>query len=66
MPVPTSGFSVLQRRHGLALHVRAHQRAVGVVVLEERNQRRRHRDRLLRRDVHVVDVLRADAVNSFW
>ena len=30
-----------QQRHGLALHVRAHQRAVGVVVLEERDQRRR-------------------------
>ena len=28
-----------QQRHGLALHVRAHQRAVGVVVLQERDQR---------------------------
>ena len=26
----------LQQRHGLALHVRAHERAVGVVVLQER------------------------------
>ena len=25
------------QRHGLALHVRTHERAVGVVVLEERN-----------------------------
>ena len=46
----------LQQRHGLALHVRAHERAVGVVVLEERNQRRRHRHQLLGRDVHVVHV----------
>ena len=27
-----------QQRHRLPLHVRAHQRAVGVVVLEERDQ----------------------------
>ena len=47
----------LQQRHGLALHVRAHQRAVGVVVLEERDQRRRHRPDLRRRDVHQVDLL---------
>ena len=46
------------QRHRLALHVRAHQRAVGVVVLEERDQRRGHRDELLRRDVDQVDVLR--------
>ncbi len=43
-------------RHGLALHVRAHERAVGVVVLEERDERRGHRDQLVRRDVHQVDV----------
>ena len=46
------------QRHGLPLHVRAHQRAVRVVVLEERDQRRRDRDDLRRRDVHVLDVLR--------
>ena len=46
------------QRHRLALHVRAHQRAVGVVVLEERDQRRGDRDELLRRDVDQVDVLR--------
>ena len=46
------------QRHRLALHVRAHQRPVGVVVLEERDQRRRHRHQLLRRDVDVVDVRR--------
>jgi len=40
----------------LALHVGAHQRAVRVVVLEERDQRRRDGHHLLRRDVHVVDL----------
>ena len=49
----------LEQRHGLALHVRAHQRAVGVVVLEERDHRRGDGPDLLRRDVHVVDVLPA-------
>ena len=46
-----------EQRHGLALHVRAHQRAVGVVVLEERDQRRGDRDELLGRDVDVVDLV---------
>jgi hypothetical protein len=55
MPVPTNGASA-QQRHGLTLHVRAHQRAVGVVVLEERDQRRGDRDELLRRHVHQVDA----------
>ena len=41
----------LDQRHRLALHVRAHQRAVGVVVLEEGDQRRGDRDELLGRDV---------------
>ena len=45
-----------EQRHALALHVRAHQRAVRVVVFEERNQAGRHGDELLRRDVHVVDL----------
>ena len=45
-----------QQRHGLALHVRAHERAVGVVVLEERDHRGRDRHHLARRDVHVVDA----------
>ena len=49
----------LEQRHGLALHVRAHQRAVGVVVLEERDQRARHGHGLLGRDIHVVDLLGA-------
>ena len=49
----------LEERHRLALHVRAHEGAVGVVVLEERDQRRRHRDDLLGADVHVLDLVRA-------
>ena len=59
MPVPTTRGVGLQQRHGLALHVRAHQRAVGVVVLEERDHRRGDRPDLLGRDVHEVDVARA-------
>ena len=43
-----------QQRHGLALHVRTHQRAVGVVVLQERNQAGRHGNQLLGRNVHVI------------
>ena len=46
----------LQERHGLALHVRTHERAVGVVVLEERDERGRDGDDLLGRDVHVFDL----------
>ena len=46
-----------QQRHGLPLHVRAHQRAVRVVVLEERNQRGGDGDELLRADVDVVDFI---------
>ena len=49
-----------EQRHGLALHVRAHQRAVGVVVLQERNQAGGHGDQLLGRDVHVIDPRRFD------
>ena len=59
-PVPTSGDFGNDQRHTLALHVRTHQRAVRVIVLEERNQSRRDRDELLRRDVHVMDLGRLD------
>src|ERR1700737_2460979 len=48
----------LDQRHRLELHVRAHQRAICVVILEERDQRGRHRNQLLWRDVDQVDVLR--------
>src|SRR5439155_6997312 len=47
----------LHQRHSLALHIRAHQRAVGVVVFDERDERGRHGQDLLRRDVDVVDVV---------
>ena len=45
-----------EKRNTLALHVRAHEGAVGVIVLEERDEAGRHGDELLRRDVHVVDL----------
>ncbi len=47
----------MHQRHRLALHVRAHERAVGVVVLEERDQRRGDRNELLRRHVHEVHLV---------
>ena len=47
-----------EQRHGLALHVRTHQRAVRVVVFQKRNQRRRNRHQLLRRNVHVIHLRR--------
>jgi hypothetical protein len=52
------------QRHRLTLHVRAHQRAVGVVVFEERDQRRSDRHQLLRRHVHQVDVFARHMVTS--
>ena len=44
-----------QQRNGLALHVRTHERAVGVVVFKERDQAGGNRDQLLGADVHVLD-----------
>ena len=49
-----------QQRHGLALHVGTHQRAVGVVVLQERNQAGGDGNQLLGRNVHVIDARRFD------
>src|SRR5580765_654456 len=46
-----------QQRHGLALHVRSHQRAVRVVIFQERNERGRDRDELLRRDVDELHLV---------
>ena len=46
----------LHERNGLALHVGAHQRAVGVIVFQERNERGTDRDELLGADVHQRDV----------
>ncbi len=43
--------------HRLTLHVRPHKRTVGIVILKERNQRRRHRKHHLRGNVHVIEHL---------
>ena len=51
------------QRHGLLLHVGAHEGAVGVVVLDEGDQRGRDRDDLLRRDVHEVHLGRRHEVD---
>ena len=47
----------LDQRHRLALHVRTHQRAVGVIIFKERNQRRGDRHQLLGRNVHQRDLV---------
>ena len=57
MPVATMRALRLEQRHRLALHVRTHQGAVGIVVFQERDERGRDGDELLGRDVHVVDHL---------
>ena len=58
MPVPTIGASRHQQRHGLTLHVRAHQGAVRVVVFQEGDHRGRDGDdHACGRDVDVVDAL---------
>ena len=44
------------QRHGLLLHVGAHEGPVGVVVLDEGDERGRDRHDLLRRHVHQVDL----------
>jgi hypothetical protein len=64
MPVPDERGVGLEQRHRLALHVRAHERAVRVVVLEERDQRRRDRDELLRAHVDQADLLGLARMNS--
>ena len=53
----------LDERDRLTLHVGAHERAVGVVVLEERDHGRRGRHHLARRDVHVVDLVTGDELD---
>src|SRR5262245_40745310 len=49
-----------QQPHGLPPHVGAHERAVGVVVLQEGDQARRNGHQLVRRHVHELDLLRPD------
>ena len=51
------GLFRAQTRHRLTLHVGTHQRAVGVVVFEEGNQRGGNRHDLRRRHVHVFDAV---------
>ena len=48
----------LQQRNCLAHHVRTHQRTVGIVMLQERNQRGRNRSNLLGRYVHQFHFIR--------
>ena len=48
----TLGFD---QRHGLTLHVGAHQRSVSLIVLQERNQGGADGNHLTRGDVHVID-----------
>ena len=55
----------LEQRHSLPLHVRAHQRPVGVVVFKERYERGGNADKLHRRHIHVRDILRAFQPDAF-
>ena len=47
-----------QKRHCLTLHVSTHERAVRVIVFEERNKRGSNGYNLLRRNVHKVYLVR--------
>ena len=42
-----------QGGHSLTLHVGTHQGTVSIIVFQERNQGRRHRHHLARRDIHM-------------
>ena len=53
----------MHKRHRLPLHVGAHERAIGVIVLKERNEGRRHRNQLLRRHVHEVHLVRRNKLH---
>ena len=53
-------FLRTQAGHRLTLHVGTHQRAVGVIVLEERNERGGHRHDLRRGHVDVLDAVGRD------
>ena len=45
-----------ERWHGLTLHVGTHERAVGVVMLQKRDQGGGHGDDLARRHIHIIDA----------
>ncbi len=47
-----------QERNGLALHVRAHQCTVGIVVLNKWNQCRSQRSNLVGGNVHIFNFIR--------
>ena len=47
-----------EQRYPLALHVRAHQGSVRIIMFQERNERGRHRNQLLRRYIHVMNFVR--------
>ena len=46
-----------KKRHCLTLHVGSHQRTVGIIVFQERNECCRYREHHLRRNVHVIEHL---------
>ena len=45
-----------QKRNCLTLHVGSHQRTVRIVIFQERNERCRHGEYHLRRNVHVIEL----------
>ena len=57
------GCLTTHQRNRLALHVGTHQGAVGVVMLEERDHRRRDRHHLARRDVHEIHLSGRDVLD---
>jgi hypothetical protein len=59
-PRADQGCPGSDQRHRLALHVRAHERPVRVVVLQEGDQRGRHRHELFRGNIDVADLLSRD------
>ena len=52
-----------QQGNGLTLHVRTHEGAVRIVVLEEGDERGRDRHHLARRDIHVADLVGVEEVD---
>ena len=54
------GRGGLDQRYGLPLHIGAHQCPVGVVVLQERDQRGRRGNQLMGRHIHVLDFRASD------
>ena len=54
-----------QQRHSLTLHVRSHQRAVGVIVFQERNERCRNRNQLLGAETSISVIVIARCHQEF-